>query len=244
MNWKFLGASVTGTGHEKTSIPCQDAHRIEQTDSGVLLVALADGAGSASLAEVGALVAVETAIETMKMTVGTVSDWAECLRQAFEAAQQKVRCEADSQGEEARELACTLTLILSDGTKAVGGSVGDGAVILETKAGLVPFLVPERGEYLNETAFLHDMEIGNITFSTYNMPIMGMAAFTDGLQMLALKLPEAAPHAGFFAPLLAFVRHENASEEELHQFLQSPRVSNRTDDDLTLILAVREEINR
>lgn len=244
MKWKFLGASVTGTGHEKIGTPCQDAHRVEQTDSGVLLVAFADGAGSASLAEVGALIAVETAIETLRMSIETVSDWAECLRQAFEAAQQKVWCEADSQGEEARELACTLTLIISDGTKTAGGSVGDGAVILETGAGLVPFLVPERGEYLNETAFLHDMEIGNITFAAYDMPILGMAAFTDGLQMLALKLPEAEPHAGFFAPLFGFARHENANEEELCQFLHSPRVSDRTDDDLTLILAVREENNR
>lgn len=221
-------------------MPCQDAHRIEQTDSGVLLVAFADGAGSASLAEVGALAAAETAIEALQMAIRDGFDWEVCLRRAFEAAQSKVVCEAESQGEEARELACTLTLIVSDGTKTAGGSVGDGAVILETKDGLVSFLVPERGEYLNETTFLHDVEIENLAFQTYEMPILGMAAFTDGLQMLALKLPEGEPHAGFFAPLFEFARHENASEEELRQFLQSPRVTHRTDDDLTLILAVRE----
>ena len=240
MSWKRLGVSVAGTSHEKTGTPCQDAHRIEIMDTGVVLIAFADGAGSAALAEVGAHAATETAIEVLQSAIQSGTDWQKSLQLAFRSAQQKIACEADSQGEEARELACTLTMVVSDGLLTVGGSVGDGAVILQAGDKLIPFLVPERGEYLNETGFLHDAEIESIELQSYEGEISGIAAFTDGLQLLALKLPEAEPHTGFFTPLFRFVWGEKANAEELRQFLQSPKVASRTDDDLTLILAVRE----
>ncbi len=240
MSWKVLGVSVAGTSHEKTGTPCQDAHRIEITDTGVVLIAFADGAGSASLAEIGALAAADTAIDILISEIEDGTDWHESLRRTFAAAREKIVCEAEGQGVEVRELACTLTLIVSDGLLTVGGSVGDGAVIVDIGDRLFPFLVPERGEYLNETGFLHDASIERIALQTYDGEVSGIAAFTDGLQMLALKLPEAEPHAGFFAPLFRFVRNENATVEELRMFLHSPRVVERTDDDLTLILAVRE----
>jgi hypothetical protein len=241
LGWNVLGASVAGTGHEKAGVPCQDAHLFHVTASGVLLIAFADGAGSASLAEIGAQAAVETALETLKQADWKQGNADDALRNAFKAAKQKVQCEADSQGEEVRELACTLTLLVSDGERTLAGSVGDGAVIVETQDGLVPLIVPERGEFVNETAFLHEVESGNIALRRMEQPITGLAAFTDGLQMLALKLPEAEPHTGFFVPLFGFARHPDADEAQLREFLQSSKVTDRADDDLTLILAVRKD---
>ena len=52
--WRALGASVRGTSHEKTGQPCQDAHCLELLPDGSLVAAVADGAGSAALGEVGA----------------------------------------------------------------------------------------------------------------------------------------------------------------------------------------------
>jgi len=60
------------------------------------------------------------------------------------------------------------------------------------------------------------------------------------LQMLALKIPEGTPHGPFFAPLFRFsgtVKEDSDAKEQLESFLRSPRVSERTDDDLTLLLA-------
>lgn len=239
MGWKVLGASVAGTSHIKAGVPCQDAHRVEITTEGMLLVVFADGAGSASLAEIGAQAAVEAAMELL-----LAEDWESCnpdiaLREAIEAAKQSVLCEADSQGEDVRELACTLTLVVSDGDLTLAASVGDGAIIVETAEGLVPLVVPERGEFVNETAFLHEIEPENLLIRRTDTPVADIAAFTDGLQLLALKLPESEPHAGFFTPLFGFARHESATQAELRAFLESPKVTDRTDDDLTLILAVR-----
>ena len=39
----------------------------------------------------------------------------------------------------------------------------------------------------------------------HNGPINGVALFSDGLQMLALKIPGGTPHPPFFTPLLNFL---------------------------------------
>ena len=70
--------------------------------------------------------------------------------------------------------------------------------------------------------------------------LQGVAMFSDGLQMLALKMPGATPHAPFFTPLFRFMRGEPDPQlrlDQLQKLLQSPRISQRADDDLTLLLA-------
>ncbi len=65
---------------------------------------------------------------------------------------------------------------------------------------------------------------------------------SDGLQMLALKMPQGEPHPAFFAPLLQLLDASDAAdgaEQQLQRFLQSPPVTQRAEDDLTLVLAVR-----
>ena len=46
--WRIVGASVQGTSHQKDDIPCQDAHGYRVLLSGAIVVAVADGAGTAS----------------------------------------------------------------------------------------------------------------------------------------------------------------------------------------------------
>lgn len=62
-NWRTLGASVTGTSHHKTGRGCDDAHAIRQLQDGTLLLAVADGAGSASRSAEGATYAVSAALD-------------------------------------------------------------------------------------------------------------------------------------------------------------------------------------
>ena len=59
--------------------------------------------------------------------------------------------------------------------------------------------------------------------------------------MLALRMPQGVPHPAFFAPLLrllAAAPEGNHANEQLSGFLRSPQVTQRVDDDLTLVLAV------
>src|SRR5262245_27666782 len=59
MLWATLGCSVVGTSHRARSVPCQDVSRVCAFGPGSewLVIAVADGAGSASRSEVGAAAA-------------------------------------------------------------------------------------------------------------------------------------------------------------------------------------------
>ena len=100
---------------------------------------------------------------------------------------------------------------------------------------------PEQGEYLNETKFLICPDaVETAQVSIWQGQPAHLAIFSDGLQMLALKMPDGRPHSPFFAPLFRFVASVSdptEAQEQLEAFLRSPRVTERTNDDLTLILA-------
>jgi hypothetical protein len=70
---------------------------------------------------------------------------------------------------------------------------------------------------------------------------------SDGLTRLALKRPNNEPHPPFFKPLFAFVESSASSNDgaqatdALTEFLTSPRVCERTDDDKSLVLALRPD---
>ncbi len=57
--WRVLGASVVGTSHRKKGLGCDDDHSYRFLDNGIVLLATADGAGSASYAAKGASYAVQ-----------------------------------------------------------------------------------------------------------------------------------------------------------------------------------------
>ena len=70
--------------------------------------------------------------------------------------------------------------------------------------------------------------------------IVNVGVLTDGLQMLALNMIVGEPHKPFFFPLFEFVANAEdriLAKEHLMRFLSSEKITQRTDDDLTLILA-------
>jgi hypothetical protein len=120
--------------------------------------------------------------------------------------------------------------------------VGDGAAVVGDRQGnVIALTAPQSGEYINETAFLNSPDaVEKAQLTVRQAQTAHVAVFSDGLQMLALKMPEGTPHAPFFAPLFRFVEgimDETQAQAELVAFLRSPRVTSRTDDDLTLLLA-------
>ena len=57
---RLVGASIRGLSHERLDIPCQDWHLCCLLKNGCVLLAVADGAGSALYAHVGSMCALET----------------------------------------------------------------------------------------------------------------------------------------------------------------------------------------
>ena len=70
-----------------------------------------------------------------------------------------------------------------------------------------------------------------------------IALFTDGLQTLVLSFSEKRAHAGFFRPLFDALRQSGDEvpgfSAHLETFLSRDDIRRRSDDDKTLVLAVR-----
>jgi hypothetical protein len=240
---------LRGSSHLKTHQPCQDVHAFERLPGGTLVAAVADGAGTAALAEVGAEVAVKIAVETLKKRLGKdccladapEESWEPLLQEAMRAALDAVECEAASRGAPARDLACTLSLAVARPAMVAAAQIGDGAVVVADRDGKIfALLRPVAGEYLNETTFLiSPAALDQIQFACHTGEISRLALLTDGLQMIALNIADGEPHAPFFTPFFGFIaaaEDEAKGREELAAFLGSNRVQLRTDDDLTLLL--------
>jgi hypothetical protein len=241
--WRVIGASVQGTSHIKADVPCQDAHAWAVLPDRTLLAAVADGAGSAALAEVGARLAVQTALDCLQR------DWPaqEQERQPFftsalQAARERLEQEAEARECGLRDLAATLIVVAVSDELAVCAHIGDGATVLRDEAGALHLLAtPQSSEYVNETTFLVSADyLSAAQFTVWHGRAQHVALFSDGLQRLALQMPLGKPHTPFFAPLFQFAAQagENA-DEQLAAFLRSPRITARADDDLTLVLAAR-----
>jgi hypothetical protein len=241
--WQVAAASVRGSSHEKTGQPCQDAYCWQPLPGDILVMAVADGAGSAVLGDVGASIAVQTAIDTLCLQQNTppgpASDaaWHGLLTAAIAA-------EAQARAVKTRDLATTLILVVTTPHLVAVLQVGDGAAVVGDGTGtLMALTTPQSGEYINETTFLTSpAALQTAQGGVWHGAPRHIAAFSDGLQMLALKMPAGSPHAPFFTPLFHFmatITEAAAAQDQLAAFLRSPRVRERTDDDVTLLLAAR-----
>jgi len=146
---------------------------------------------------------------------------------------------------EVRELACTLVVVLAEPGRVAAAQIGDGAAVVGERDGSVRTLtIPQTGEYLNATTFLISPDaISAAQVRVESGAFPHLAVLTDGIEMLALAMPSGEAYGPFFAPLFAFANTDTDPDEaraQLESLLRSPRVQARTDDDLTLVLAVRK----
>lgn len=241
--WRVVGATVAGTSHQKLGQPCQDAAGWALGPDRCLIIAVADGAGSAKLGGEGAQLAVSTAVNYLagRKSLGSGDSSEKDLITALERARSALMSDAEKRDVAIRDLATTLILLQATPDSVTALQVGDGsAVIGDLHSGVVGLTKPQVGEYINETSFITaDDAMERVEIVTHQGSLSGGAVFSDGLQMLALKMPEGTPHAPFFDPLLRFVSSAadaGAADNELRSFLASPRVISQTTDDLTLVL--------
>lgn len=247
-HWQVVAASVCGTSHIRNKQLCQDAHHWQLLPGNVLLTAAADGAGSASQGKVGAMVAVEKAIETLaikEITRDSLADDAivrSLLNEALLAAKKAVEDAARAGSKQPQDLATTLIIMVATPDMVAVVQIGDGLAVAKDRMGnLMALTRPDHGEYINETNFLtspHALDTAQIRLWREN--IVNIGVLTDGLQMLALNMLVGEPHKPFFFPLFDFVENaedQTTAKEQLVRFLGSERITQRTDDDLTLILA-------
>ena len=146
-----------------------------------------------------------------------------------------------------REFAATLVLVISSGLTSLVAHVGDGCAVLkdDNLGRWVAPSWPYHGEYASTTAFLTDDEGARLEFVAYEHPVSSIAVFSDGIERLALDFVLKQPHGLFFEGVFrpfqvqSTTGRDRALSEQLKNYLDSHAISSRTDDDKTLILAVR-----
>lgn len=252
IRWRVSGASVCGSGHQRHNQPCQDACQWQVVNSKWLVAAVADGAGSATHAEIGAHLAVKSVVAHLVAAISANQFQIEVdellqtsLTDAFHMARTGLEKEADVRGIALRELATTLVVVVAHPELVAVAQIGDGAAVVKPQSlDPIALTIPQTGEYLNQTLFLTAPQVlTQIQTVVWRGNPAQLALFTDGLQLLALKLPEATAHRPFFTPLFQFIAEETdpvSATEQLIGFLNSNRIRERTDDDLTLVLATIE----
>jgi hypothetical protein len=246
--WRIVAASVCGTSHVKNQQLCQDAHHWQVLANNVLVIAAADGAGSAKLGKVGSMIAVETAIEHLSMQEITNDALANddflryLLTNTMLVARKAIETEADAGENQPQDLATTLILMIAAPKIVAVAQVGDGVAVGKNSMGhLMALTTPSSGEYINETTFLTSPgAVETAQIKLWREDIVNVGVLTDGLQMLALNMIVGEPHKPFFLPLFEFVANAEdriLAKEHLQRFLSSEKITQRTDDDLTLVLA-------
>ncbi|HEX3130216.1 MAG TPA: PP2C family serine/threonine-protein phosphatase [Thermoanaerobaculia bacterium] len=231
----MTAAKQVGTSHLRRGEGCADAFAIASGDD-VLVLAVADGAGSARC---GAEGAAHTASRAVELALRETD-----LRSVFQATLDSL---LERIGEQPpADFHTTLLLaILKDDTLAVG-NIGDGWAVVREGGALRAVAAPERSEYVNETFFLTSR--GALDEAVYEIvPAAGLdalALLTDGSAWFSIDLDNRTPSEALFGKLFAFAseasRPSEERDEELARFLASEMVLRKTDDDKTLILAVRD----
>jgi Protein phosphatase 2C len=249
-SWRSVAERSVGTSHRSTSVPCQDQAIVDMCadESGqatALVAAVADGAGSASESERGASQAVSYAVAYIKrhFTAGmSVIEVGGIVRESMLHARAEIIRAAEQEQRCVRDYSTTLLVALVSDRVAAFGQVGDGAIVFGDSASLELAFAVEQ-EMLNVTDFLTDDAAPEIARSrAIEGPIDMLAVLSDGLSPLLIDQRLQRPHAPAFASLFGHVARTadaSALSEDLRAFLDSSAVNDRTDDDKSLVLAVR-----
>jgi hypothetical protein len=248
--WKLLAQSVAGSTHQRLGLPCQDACALSCdviSDQPIIILTCADGAGSARFADVGAALACETivkrALVDMRQGLMIEAIESDTVLYWMDGARKQLEFEAAQRQAGIRDLACTFLLAVVGEHSATFAQIGDGAIVTRYSDEYRPVFWPQAGEYANTTHFLtQDDFADHLEFVRFDERIDELAIFSDGLQRLALNIAGRMGHRPFFEPLFTRLRAVASGDdlrEPLRQFLESPRVAQRSDDDKTLILATR-----
>jgi serine/threonine protein phosphatase PrpC len=152
--WQTAVAAVTGAGHERQALTCQDFAASRQSN-GVTAISLADGAGSARNSDVGAQCAVECVLAALcgRFEALWEADLPRIAQFILGSVLQSLLHQSQILGVSVDELACTILFASAKDDRFIMGHLGDGVIGIEHHGNLEVLSHPERGEHANETIF-------------------------------------------------------------------------------------------
>lgn len=263
MSWKAISRSAIGTSHLKRHLPCQD-YGSYQVFNKVIVGAIADGAGSAKYADIGAKLAVDTVIEHFgefeaylrkrkhfwQRNIPPITE--RYATKIFTKAVKKVAVvlkeQAITKGYSVNDLACTLLIVIATPNWIAAMQIGDGFIAVRFPDQLQILFPPDKGEYINETTFVTSANaLKAMQVCVYEGKQKFICAATDGLERVAIRMSDGTPFTPFFQPLEEYLQetpNPETEDEYLNDFLSSDRLNARTDDDKTLLLCLYDNNSR
>jgi hypothetical protein len=125
--------------------------------------------------------------------------------------------------------------------------IGDGAIVLQDEVGGPWECIswPTTGEYASTTYFVTDDAGVRLHTRAYERAPRALAMFSDGIERLVLDFKELKAPPSFFDTMAKSMHGAVASgvqrdlSKQLGSYLDSSKINERTDDDKTLIVAIR-----
>ena len=159
--WHTQTAAVTGSGHQRQGLPCQDKTWSLEAN-GVTAIALADGAGSARLSHEGAEIAVQTVCRTLCEQFDELyasSSPMEMRMKALREVRRRICLHAAEQNAAIGNFACTLLAVAVRGDEYLLVHVGDGVIGYQKSGKLLVASRPQNGEFANATTFVTSPDV-------------------------------------------------------------------------------------
>lgn len=249
-----FGGKVAGSSHTAGGLPCQDAFHFDIIDKEEIIVAVADGLGSAKYSDTGARIAVESAVDKIKSVFDLNGPYEiplcdmmknrDIVKEAFYYARESLDEYSKEEGIPLNMLACTLLVAFTYKGSVTTGHIGDGAIVAGIKEEITIISLPAKSEYVNEvTPITSDKFNDNLRINENITGVEIFALFTDGCQraFLQKKDDRYIPFEPFFRPFFSYAKRlsdNDKAAEEITDFLASEKMTENSDDDKTLIIAV------
>ena len=238
--WSVVGASVPGESHRRAGTGGQDWFDARVELAGVVAV-VGDGLGSRPHSDIGSRVATETFTDVVAAALAnaprTEAGWATLFTRALASCVDELERHADAAGCPLADLSTTLLAAVVTDNVTATYQIGDGAIVLVVDDRPVRVPGGAGGEFVNitETIFSHSNPAMSLRWRS---DVREVALITDGLERISIDLATGYPSERFFRPFWNNTPTPGA-DDELTDWLVSPLVAQRADDDLTLVTAVR-----
>lgn len=165
--WLIIGASARGLSHVKENIPCQDSFYYEKIDNDSGIIALSDGAGSASHSHLGSEITAKMLVSRAKemfmlfdsdfFSFHAMNDelWRNTSLKIMLEVQEELMAYARSAALRTEDLNCTSQLLIYTKNLILFAHVGDGrAGYRDLQNEWHALMNPYSGEEAGSTAFI------------------------------------------------------------------------------------------